>query len=142
MVKLILFAHLLGSVGMGFYLLMPFLIQRLVSKPEPSLGGFVSVLVTCNRVGQYLLIVQFLTGGYLIAKADYSYLWMGLIGVVFLGMAACAGIMGKPLTRLRDALLQGRTASAETARIRILGTLVGALFIVMLFLMKYPELFV
>jgi hypothetical protein len=142
MLKLILFVHLLASIGMGFYLLLPFLVQRLEGRQNAVLGGVAGVLVTANRVGQYLLILQFLTGGYMISKADYSYLWMVLTGIIFLAMAACAGMLGKPLKRFRDAHLEGKSAEGEVGRIRTLGVLIGVSFAVMIFLMKYPELFV
>lgn len=140
MLKLILFLHLLGSTGMGFYLLLPFLAGRIGGKPDGGLSGFAGLLVTANRVGQYMLIVQFLTGGYLISQSEYSAAWSVIIGLLFIGIAAIAGIMGKPLKRLRDNPQQGDGEGADAGKVRRFGTVIGILYFVMLVLMKYPEL--
>lgn len=142
MLKLILFLHLIASIGMGFYLLLPFLAQRLGGKPDHALGGYAGLLVSANRVGQYLLILQFLTGGYLISKADYSYLWMGIVIVAFLVIAAFSGMLTKPLKLYREAAAEGKSAAELTGKIRLFSVLIGVSFVFILFLMKYPELFV
>lgn len=142
MFKFILFLHLIGSVGMGIYLLLPFLVGRLGGKPGAGQAGFAGLLVTLNRIAQYMLIIQFLTGGYLIGKGSYPHVWSAVIVLIFLAIAAIGGIMGKPLKRLRDDAERGIHSEGDAGKVKTLGTVVGVLFLVMLFLMKYPELFV
>ncbi|WP_438446160.1 hypothetical protein [Gorillibacterium sp. sgz5001074] len=141
MYKLMLFLHLLASTGMGFYLFLPFLVGRLGGKADAAQAGFAGLLVTFNRVGQYLLIAQLLTGGYLIGQGSYSHVWAGVIGVLFLAMAAMAGMLGGPLKRLRDSLSQNKNAGTDAGKIRTFGVLIGVLYFVILLLMKYPEWF-
>lgn len=142
MEKAILFLHLVASMGMGFYLLLPFLVGRLGGTVSQSQAGYAGFLASANRIGMYLLVVQLLTGGYLLQTADYSILWMVLIVLVFLAVAAFTGMMVKPLRRYKEAALQGKSGAAEFSRIRLFSTLTGACFLIIIFLMKYPELFV
>lgn len=141
MYKLMLLLHLLASTGMGFYLFLPFLTGRLGGRSDAGQAGFVGTLVTFNRVSQYLLIVQLLTGGYLIGQGEYSHVWSGVIGVLFLAIAALAGMMGKPLKRLRDSLLENKNAATDASKVRTFGVVIGVLYFVILVLMKYPEWF-
>lgn len=140
MLKLIFFMHLLASIGMGFYLLLPFLVQRLASSPAASTAGYAGVLSTANRVGQYMLGVAFLSGGYIISKVDYTYLWLTVVVVLFLGMAACSGIVGKHLKVFRDG--REKDMQASIGRVRVFGVLTGVFFLLMVIIMKYPELLV
>jgi hypothetical protein len=140
MLRFILFTHLLASTAMGIYLLLPFLVGRLGGKPDAGMSGFAGLLVTANRIGQYLLIVQFLTGGYLISQGSYSHVWSAVISLLFIGIAALAGMMGKPLKRLRDNFQKGQNAGTDAAKVRNFGVIIGILYFAMLIMMKYPDL--
>lgn len=142
MEKAVLFLHLVASIGMGFYLLLPFLVRPLGGPQHAGLAGYAGVLAAANRIGMYLLVLQLLTGGYLLRLVDYSMLWLILIVLVFLAVAAFTGMLAKPLKRYRDAVHQGKSGIAEYGRIRLFTILAGAFFLVMVFLMKYPELFI
>ncbi|RAV06579.1 hypothetical protein [Paenibacillus sp. YN15] len=142
MEKALLFLHLVASIGMGFYLLLPFLVGRLAGPAAGSQAGYAGLLATANRIGMYLLIVQLLTGGYLLQTADYSVLWMVLIVLVFLAVAAFTGMLVKPLKRYREAVQQGKSGASEYGKIRLFSTLAGACFLLIIFLMKFPELFI
>jgi hypothetical protein len=140
--KAFLFLHLVASIGMGFYLLLPFLVGRLAGPAAQSQAGYAGLLASANRIGMYLLVVQLLTGGYLLQTADYSVLWMVLIVLAFLAVAAFTGMMAKPLKRYKEAVQQGQSGKAEYGKIRLFSTLAGAFFLIIIFLMKFPELFV
>jgi hypothetical protein len=140
--KAFLFLHLVASIGMGFYLLLPFLVGRLSGPAAQSQAGYAGLLASANRIGMYLLVVQLLTGGYLLQTADYSVLWMVLIVLVFLAVAAFTGMMAKPLKRYKEAVLQGKSGASEYGKIRLFSTLAGACFLIIIFLMKFPELFI
>lgn len=116
----VLFLHLLGAIAVGFYLLMPFLTGNTENYPA---------LRTMNRVGQYLLIVQFLTGGYLIAKFDsLSVAWMVVSIVLWLAIIALSGIMGKKMKE------------SKVSSVRTLSTIVSIILIVITLLMYKPDL--
>lgn len=140
MFRFILFTHLLASVAMGIYLLLPFLAGRLSGKSDAGMSGYAGLLVSANRIGQYMLVVQVLTGGYLISQGEYSHVWSAVIGLLFIGIAAVAGMMGKPLKRLRDNFQKGQSAGADAAKVRRFGMAIGLLYFAILILMKYPDL--
>ncbi|MEF2243409.1 MULTISPECIES: hypothetical protein [unclassified Paenibacillus] len=133
-----LFLHVLGAVGMGFYLVMPFLIGRATKLAGGGQGGLADGMITANRFAQYFLVLQLLTGGYLISKAEYSVLWMVLIVVLFLAIAAVGGIMAKPLKGIKAAIESGQSATANINKARTMSYIVWVLFILILVFMKYP----
>lgn len=138
MVQFILFLHVLGAVGMGFYLFLPLLVSRIGGLSAPAQEGFVSGLASANRFAQFMLIVQFLTGGYLISQSKYTVVWMVLIIVLFLAVAAVGGIMSKPMKGLISAVKAGRNGDAEAKKLKTFSFIVWILFVAILVFMKYP----
>ncbi|ANE48435.1 hypothetical protein SY83_21535 [Paenibacillus swuensis] len=106
---MVLFLHLLGSIGLGFYLLLPFFSGRANNLP---------VLRSMNRVGMYLLILQFLTGGYLASQYDPTVAWYVTTAVLLVGLFAVTGIMGKKMKDGNAGAVQ--TLSAVNAILLIL----------------------
>lgn len=142
MQNIMIFLHVLGSIGMGFYLFLPFLTRRLDSVSKPSQLGYVQGLHSAGKIGQYLLILQFITGGYLIGKGDYSLAWLIVSIVVFLIISALTGILGANLKRMIKDLQAGKEASsADRSKIKMFGMLTGIFFLVIIFLMKNPMIF-
>ncbi|NDI36320.1 hypothetical protein [Chengkuizengella sediminis] len=95
------FLHLHTTVGLLLiaYILLPFLILTLKNGNE----GMAKVSVFINRVGMYILIIAFLTGGYLISQYEgYSIAWMIVVVLLLLVMFAMTGMISKPLKRVRD----------------------------------------
>lgn len=84
--------HILGAVGLGFYLLLPFILMPVKPLKDSSKADFMSGLYKTSRIMQYLLVLQLLTGGYMMG-GDYTPFWMTVsIGLlVFIG--AISGIM-------------------------------------------------
>lgn len=138
MVQFILFLHVLGAVGMGFYLFLPLLVARISGMSAPAQEGYVSALAAANRFAQFMLIVQFLTGGYLISQSKYTVLWMVLIIVLFLAVAAVGGIMSKPMKGLISAVKAGRSGEAEAKKLKMFSFIVWILFVAILVFMMYP----
>ncbi|EXX92477.1 hypothetical protein BG52_12765, partial [Paenibacillus darwinianus] len=91
MEKFMLFLHAIGAVGGGFYVLLPFLVGRTTKLAGEGQAGLADGLALANRFAQYFLILQLLTGGYLMTFADYSVLWMVLSIGLFLAIAALGG---------------------------------------------------
>ncbi|AJY76002.1 hypothetical protein [Paenibacillus beijingensis] len=138
MYKMMLFLHVLGAVGMGFYVVLPFLTARASKLAGGGQEGLAEGLLLGNRIAQYFLIVQLLTGGYLISQEEYSVAWIVIVLVLFLAIAALSGISGKPLKRIISSLRSGQSASASIARVRMFSILILVIYIVLLYLMTSP----
>lgn len=134
--------HVLGAIAVGYYIIMPFLLSRIDKIPANQQSGYVKVLHTFNRIGQYILILQFITGGYLISKKPYTIAWMVIIIVVFVLLAALAGMMGKPLKRIIETA--GTDAGNDSdiqpmvSRLTLFSTFICICFLVLVILMAFP----
>ncbi len=140
MIQFIVFLHVLGAIGTGFYLLLPFLSLRLGALSGSAQEGLVGGLFTANRIGQYLLVVQFLTGGYLISQGEYSPAWMIVVIVLFVAAAALAGIMSKPMKVLMANVKAGKSSAAEATKIKNFSFIIAVLMVVIIVLMNYPDM--
>jgi hypothetical protein len=143
MPRFILFLHILSAVGMGFYLLFPLLAARIGSFAKQTQEGYVQALLTANRFGQYLLIVQFLTGGYLIGKNkdSISTVWMIIVIVLIILVGALTGMIGGPLKRIVKDLQAGQAVSADVAKAKTFSLLIAVLLLALVVLMVYPDIF-
>ena len=141
MVSIVLFLHALGALTVGFYLLLPFVVGRLANLNPQSQLGFARVLFGLNRIGQWLLVAQFLTGGYLISQYDKSVPWMIVVIVLFIGIGAMSGMIAGPLKRIIANGGEGKAAAAKDARKLSTFSGLGAILIFVLLIMKYFELF-
>lgn len=134
----VLFLHVLGAVAVGYYLLLPFVAPRLAKLEGGNQVGLAQGLYSFNRVGQWLLIVQFLTGGYLISKYDLSVAWMVVVIVLFIVLGAMAGMLGGPLKRIISA--GGRQdAKKDISKVSAFSTIAAILLFVLLILMYLPR---
>ncbi|MBW5449135.1 DUF2269 family protein [Cohnella sp. CFH 77786] len=135
-----LFLHVVGAVGMGIYAILPFLAGQFRKLSGAAQEGLASGLVTAGRFGQFALVLQLLTGGYLMSQLglDYTRGWMITVGILFIAIGALTGIVQKPLKRIAAAAKEGRDASADVGRVRTLSAIVFILFLAILWLMQDP----
>jgi hypothetical protein len=141
MERFVLFLHVLGSLSVGFYLLLPFVATKLAGLNPQAQVGYAKGIYGLNRIGQWLLIVQFLTGGYLISKYDLTVTWMIVVIVLFVALGAMSGMLAGPLKRIIEHGGEGKAAARKDAS--KLNTFSGAaalLVLVLLILMYYSEL--
>ncbi|RXZ84649.1 hypothetical protein EBB07_01115 [Paenibacillaceae bacterium] len=136
--KFMVFLHVIGSAGLGFYVLLPFLVSRATQLSGSGQEGLADGLLNGNRIAQYFLVLQLLTGGYLISKASYTVMWMVLVLLLFLAMSAVAGIMAKPMKRIVASLQAGQSATAHIKRTQTMSIIVLVLYGAIIYLMKYP----
>jgi hypothetical protein len=129
--------HGLGAIAAGFYLLLPFLTGKLASLSGESLIGYSRVLFSFNRIGQYLLIAQFITGGYLISKAEYSWTWIILVLVLFLIVGALPGIMSKSLKHILNNA-DDTTVQKSISKVGTFSIVIAIVLLVLIYLMYYP----
>ncbi|WP_338555214.1 hypothetical protein [Paenibacillus sp. KS-LC4] len=130
--------HLLGAGGMGFYIVLPIMIGRASKLAGAGQEGLADGLLSANRIAQYFLIIQLLTGGYMMSKGDYAVIWMIIVTLLFLGIAALGGIITKPLKRIVSSIREGQSASAHISKARILSLIVLVLYVVVIYFMRYP----
>ncbi|GIO11004.1 hypothetical protein J19TS2_05590 [Cohnella xylanilytica] len=138
MYKIMIFLHIVGAVGMGIYAILPFVASRFKQLSTPAQEGLASGLLTAGRIGQFALVLQLLTGGYLISQNDYTVAWMIVIIVLFVAMGAFSGILQGPLKRIKTAAASSQDASAAVSRVQTLSVLTLIVFLVVLWLMKNP----
>jgi len=137
MERYILLLHLFGAIGMGYYLLFPFLVNVRLAGAQAA--GYVNGLRKANRIGQFLLILQLLTGGYMIEVWDYSTLWMSLSVVLLVLIGAFTGMLSGPLKRIEQRLASGDSVGGEVRKARLFALLVGISFLLIVVLMKFPD---
>lgn len=137
MTNAMIFLHVLGSLALGFYIVLPFVVGRVGSLSLPAQEGTVSAVRTLNRFGQYGLILQFLTGGYLISKGNYSVTWMVVVIVLFLAAGALSGIISKPLRLAGEAIRAKKEATDHIGKIRTLSSVLAIVMIVIVYFMVF-----
>jgi hypothetical protein len=141
MLKVMLFLHVVGAVGMGIYAIMPFVVGKFKQLSGAAQEGLASGLVSAGKIGQYALVLQLLTGGYLISNSqagDYAVAWMITVVILFVAIGALTGITQGPLKRIAVASVNGTNASGEISRVRVLSSIIFVLFLVIIWLMKNP----
>ena len=132
------FLHVIGATGMGFYIALPFLVGRASKLNGAGQAGLADGLSSANRIAQYFLVLQLLTGGYLMSQGEYKVIWMIVVVVLFLAIAALGGIVSKPLKRIATSIQAGQSASSHIDRARMLSIIILIVYLVIIYFMKYP----
>ncbi|WP_458126156.1 hypothetical protein [Paenibacillus sp. Z3-2] len=127
--------HIVGALAMGFYLILPFVVGKIRTLNAAAQEGAFASLRSLNKIAQYGLVIQLLTGGYLMTKGEYSHLWMAVVVVLLLAIAAIGGIMGKPLRLAAEGVKNKRDVGAEQSKIRMFSTLLAVFLLIMVYLM-------
>nr|AYQ75437.1 DUF2269 family protein [Cohnella candidum] len=140
MYDIMLFLHVVGAVGMGIYAILPFMAGQFRKLSGAAQEGLASGLVTGGRIGQFALVIQLLTGGYLISQGDTDYAtsWMIVILVIFVAIGALTGIVQGPIRKIAAAAKEGRDASSFIGKVRTFSVIILVLFLVMLWIMTNP----
>lgn len=135
-----LFLHIVGTLALGFYLVLPFVMAK-VSKLSPAAQeGTMSAVKSLNTFAQIGLVIQLLSGGYMISKGEYSVPWMIIIVILFLGIGAVGGIMGKPLRLAIEGIRANRNISAESSKLATLSYVVALLVLLISFFMVFSSI--
>lgn len=130
--------HMIGTAALGFYLILPFIVSGIQKLSLGAQEGGVSTVRVANRFAQYGLVVQLLTGGYMMSKGEYSVAWMIIVTVILLAMFALGGIMGKPLKGALAGIREKRDVKADIAKLRTFSLILLILLLVMIYFMVYP----
>ncbi len=138
MYDLFIFLHVLGAIGLGYYLILPLLMKNITKLSGQALESYLSGLLGTSRVAQYLLVVQLLTGGYLMSLNDYTVAWMISSIGFFLVAAAISGIMNKSIkTTIKD-IQAGNSGVAQLSSIRLFSIIVSISMLIVIYFMMYP----
>jgi hypothetical protein len=137
--QFLLFLHILGGVGMGFYLLLPILCLSLESIHGAERAGYIRSLRSANHYAGLLLFAQLITGGYLISQGKYAVGWMIAVLVLFLSMGPLTGIIRKQLRTAVKNFDTGHDTDIEISKIRKLSLFPCLAMIALLILMVYPQ---
>lgn len=130
--------HVLGAVGMGFYIVLPIMLGGASKSDGGGQAGLAKGLLSANRFAQYFLIVQLLTGGYLMSQGEYAVIWMVIITLLFLGIAALGGIVSKPLKGIVSAIQSGQSTAAFVGKARVMSVIILVLYVVVIYFMVFP----
>ncbi|MEK3881728.1 hypothetical protein [Paenibacillus sp. PL2-23] len=123
---------------MGFYIVLPIMLAGASKADGTGQAGLAKGLLSANRIAQYFLVVQLLTGGYLMAQGEYAVVWMIIVTLLFLGIAALGGIMTKPLKLVVQSIEAGQSATAHINKAKIMSMIIMVLFVVVIYLMVNP----
>lgn len=140
MYAVMMFIHILGAAALGFYLILPFVVGKMSKLSLAAQEGSAAAVRSLNTYAQIALVVQLLTGGYLMSQGKYSVPWMVIIVILLLAIGAIGGMMGKPLRVAIDSIKNSQDISAQMAKIRTLSALNAICVLVMLFFMVYRDI--
>lgn len=138
MYNIFMLLHMIGTAALGFYLILPFIVSGIQKLSLGAKEGGVNTVRVANRFAQYGLVIQLITGGYMMSKGDYSVAWMIIVTLVLLAMFAIGGIMGKPLKGALAGIREKREVTAEIAKLRTFSFILAILLLVMIYFMVYP----
>ncbi|SMF76687.1 hypothetical protein SAMN05661091_1340 [Paenibacillus uliginis N3/975] len=137
--KIFFLLHMIGTAAVGFYLILPFIVGGVQKLSLGAQEGAVNTVRVANRFAQYGLVVQLVTGGYMMSKGEYSVPWMIIVTVLLLAMFAFGGIMSKPLKSALAGIREKRDVKPETAKLRTFSSLLALSLIIMIFFMVYNQ---
>lgn len=138
--KFMLFLHIVGTLALGFYLVLPFVMAKVNKLSSAAQEGTMSAVKSLNTFAQIGLVIQLLSGGYMISKGEYSVPWMIIIVILFLGIGAVGGIMGKPLRLAIEGIRANRSISAESSKLATLSYVVALLVLLISFFMVFSSI--
>jgi hypothetical protein len=134
------FVHILGALSVGFYLLLPFIVGKVSSLSLAAQEGSAVAIRSFNIFAQVGLLIQFITGGYLMSQGDYSVAWMIIVVVLIVALFAISGMMSKPLKLAIASIKQNKDISVEMSKLRMMSSLVAVCLLVMVFFMVYSQI--
>ncbi|UJF34741.1 hypothetical protein [Paenibacillus hexagrammi] len=140
MYNVMIFLHVVSALLLGAYVVFPFLAGRAASLSGAAQESFVGLLSSFNRVGQFALIVAFITGGAMIHEAGPSVPWMIVAVVLLLIIGAMTGMMGARLKKLLKAGKSGGNTSADAAKVKVYSWIAAIAVVAAVLIMTNPAI--
>lgn len=135
MFSVMIFLHVISALLLGVYVVFPFVAGRSASLSGAGQESFVGLLSFFNRIGQFALIVSFITGGAMIHSAGVSVPWMIISVVLLLIIGAVTGMLGSRMKKLVAAAKAGTSVVSDAAKIRAYSWIAAISVIVAVFFM-------
>jgi hypothetical protein len=129
--------HIAGAVGMGVYVWLPWWVRQSIRLPSTVQTSAWRMVYWANFVSQWILVLQMLTGVYLLAFGDYPILWVIGVLIAFLAIGGFGGMFGLMLRRFD----QEGSDPRWTQKIKRLADGTTFSFFVILLLMLYRQWF-
>lgn len=126
--------HVLSSLLLGTFVVLPFLVRRITTIPDREQAGFIKSLQIFTRFGHYALIVLLLTGGGLIFESTNKppFLWTTSALILLLIISAAVGVLAGNLKKLHTADEGLRSRPLRLIRFSSLVTAVSVLAAVLM----------
>ncbi|MCY9663038.1 hypothetical protein P5G65_28670 [Paenibacillus chondroitinus] len=140
MYQVMIFLHVLSALLLGVYVVFPFIVGRAATLTGAALEGFMGLLSTLNRVGQFSLIVTFITGGAMVSKVEVSVLWMVLAVVLLLIVGAVTGMIGGRIKKLAANAKAGNNTATDAAKIKTFSWIAAVAVVVAILFMTNPQI--
>lgn len=137
MTNFVYFLHVLGAISVGFYFTLPFVAARLKGMDPKPQNGLARGLYGMNRVGQWLLVIQFLTGGYLISKFHLTWTWIIVVLGLFFILGAMVGMLGAPLRRIIQSSGEGNAPAEQDLSKLVMFSAVSAVMVLLLTILMF-----
>jgi hypothetical protein len=137
MLHVLIFLHVFSAVSLGSFVILPFLIRRLLFISDTERIGFITALISFTRVGHYALIILLLTGVGLIVSSTNkpSIFWVVTALVLLLIISATIGMLSGKLKKLIGSELRGDSIAKQVRRITIYSWLTAVSIIVAIIVM-------
>ncbi|MHA0857459.1 hypothetical protein [Paenibacillus sp. CMAA1364] len=133
------FVHILGALSVGFYLLLPFIVNKMSTLSLPAQEGTAVAIRTFNIFAQVGLLIQFITGGYLMTKGDYSVAWMVVTVLLIVALFAVSGMMTKPLKSAVAKVKEKKEISSEVGKLKMMSSILAVCLLVMVYFMVFND---
>ncbi|MDD9265904.1 hypothetical protein ACFPES_02545 [Paenibacillus sp. GCM10023248] len=140
MYQVMIFLHVISALLLGAYVVFPFIAGRAASLSGAALEGFMGLLSSLNRVGQFSLIVTFITGGAMVSKVEVSVLWMIIAVVLLLIVGAVTGMIGGRIKKLVANSKAGANTATDAAKIKTFSWIAAVAVIIAILIMTNPQL--
>lgn len=140
MYPIMYYTHIISAIALAVYLFLPMMI-RVGRHPGANVTeGYVKRIVMFNRIGQFALILAFLSGGYMVSKVGFSVLWMIVSIVLLLIIGAMGGMMGKPLKRWAASITNKESSPPDLSKLSTFSLIASVSYVVTLIVMLNPTL--
>lgn len=142
MYPVMIFLHVVSALLLGAYVMFPFLVGRAATLSGAAQESFVGVIASINRIGQFSLIVTFLTGGAMVSQVDPmpSVLWMISSIVLLLIVGAITGMIGGRIKKLIANSKAGKSTASDAAKIKSFSWIAAVAVILAVLIMTNPQL--
>ncbi|CAN7674899.1 hypothetical protein LJR153_005317 [Paenibacillus sp. LjRoot153] len=135
-----LFLHVISALLLGSYVVFPFIVGRAAGLSGAGQESFMGLLSTLNRIGQFSLIVTFISGGAMVSEGSFSGLWMALAIILLVIVGAVTGMIGGRIKKLRANSAAGKSTSADAAKIKTFSWIAFVAVILAIVIMTNPQI--